>query len=132
VFAPAARALLTAIADDGVPIAVCLGLIISGDLEREGLVVFEHGTAVEAYTRNAGNFEFNCQYISLLTGWVVAGCTMDSTHRAVGKSLGIKVSSRLGILIVPEANRVLYHCMSFRFAVAGVPLACILLGGSRA
>src|SRR5262249_60941104 len=33
VFAPAAGALLTAIADDGVPVAICLLLIVSGDLE---------------------------------------------------------------------------------------------------
>src|SRR6478736_4458243 len=35
VFAPAALALLAAIADDGVPVAVGLLLIVSGDLERE-------------------------------------------------------------------------------------------------
>src|SRR5436853_36836 len=57
VFAPAARTLLAAIADDGVPIAVGLGLILSRDLKREGFVVFERRTAVQANTRNAGNFE---------------------------------------------------------------------------
>ncbi len=53
IFAPAALALLAAIADDGVPIAVGLGLIVSGDLEREGFAMFECGTAVEADTRDA-------------------------------------------------------------------------------
>ena len=48
VFAPAALALLAAIADDGVPVAVGLLLIVSGDLEREGFVMLERGTAVEA------------------------------------------------------------------------------------
>src|SRR5436190_880464 len=115
VFAPAARTLLAAIADDSVPIAVGLGLIVSGDLEREGFAMFERGTAVEADTRDAGNFEFDCQHISLLAEWVVTGCTEDGTHRAVGKGLGIKASSGLGIFIVPEAKRVLCHCMSFRF-----------------
>jgi hypothetical protein len=43
------------------------------------------------------------------------GCTVDGTHRAVGKGLGIKASSGLGIFIVPETNRVLCHCMSFHF-----------------
>jgi hypothetical protein len=38
VFAPTTRALLAAVAHDGVPIAVGLGLIISGDLEPEGFV----------------------------------------------------------------------------------------------
>src|SRR5947207_2225843 len=55
VFAPAARALLAAIADDGVPIAVGLGLIVGGDLEREGFGVFEGRTAVEANTGDARN-----------------------------------------------------------------------------
>src|ERR1700681_8756 len=77
VFAPAARALLAAIADDSVPIAVGLGLIVSGDLEREGFAMFERGTAVEGDTRDAGNFEFDCQHISLLAEWVVTGCTVD-------------------------------------------------------
>src|SRR6185312_13708858 len=36
VFAPAARALLAAIADDGVPVTVGLLLIVGGDLKREG------------------------------------------------------------------------------------------------
>src|SRR5207249_7692653 len=104
-----------AIADDRVPIAVGLGLIVSRDLKRKGFAVFERGTAVQADTRNAGNFEFDYQHISLFAGWVVTGCTMDGTHRAVGKDLGIKASSGLGILIVPQANCVLCHCMSFRF-----------------
>src|SRR6476660_9099643 len=105
VFAPAALALLAAIADDGVPIAIGLGLIVSGDLERKVFAMFERGTAVEADTRDAGNFEFDYQHISLLAGWVVTGCTVDGTHRAVGKGLGIKARSSLGILVVPDANR---------------------------
>src|SRR5262245_25844675 len=115
VFAPAARALLAAIADDSVPIAVGLGLIVSGNLERKGFAMFEHGTAVDADTRDAGNFEFDYQHISLLAGRVVTGCPANGTHRAVGKGLGIKASSGLGVFIVPDTNRVLCHCMSFRF-----------------
>jgi hypothetical protein len=42
-------------ADDGVPVAVGLVLIVGGDLEREGFVMLERGTAVKADTRNAGN-----------------------------------------------------------------------------
>jgi Zn-dependent protease with chaperone function len=33
-------------------------LIVGGDLEREGFVMFERRSAVEANTRNAGNCEF--------------------------------------------------------------------------
>src|ERR1700737_1594279 len=112
VFAPAARALLAAIADDGVPVAVGLLLIVGGDLEREGFAMFERGTAVEAETRDAGNCEFDRQHVTLLAGWVVTGCTADGTHRAVGKGLGVEAGSSLGVLVVPEENRALCHWLS--------------------
>src|SRR4029453_3597983 len=114
VFAPAARAFLAAIIDDGVPIAIRLSLIVSGDLEQKRFIMFKRRTAVETDTGDAGNFELDRQHISLLARWIVTGCTVDGTHRAVGKRFGIKSSSGLGILIVPEANCVLCHCMSFR------------------
>jgi len=60
-------------ADDGVPVAVGLVLIVGGDLEREGFVMLERGTAVKADTRNAGNREFDRQHIARLAGWVVTG-----------------------------------------------------------
>ena len=41
VLAPAAGAFLAAVADDGVPVAVGLGLVVGGDLEGEGLAVLE-------------------------------------------------------------------------------------------
>src|SRR4051794_24814358 len=50
VFAPAARALLAAIADYRIPVAIGLVLIVGGDLEREGFVVLDGGTSVEADT----------------------------------------------------------------------------------
>src|SRR5215813_9252208 len=84
VFAPAARAFLAAIADDGVPIAIRLSLIVSGDLERKGFIMFEHRTAVDADTGDASNFELDRQHISLLARWVVTRCTVNGTHRAVG------------------------------------------------
>src|SRR5262245_20467761 len=114
VFAPAARAFLAAIIDDGVPIPIRLSLIVSGDLERKGFIMFERRTAVEADTGDASNFELDCQNISLLARGIVTGCTVDGAHRTVGKSFGIKSSSGLGIFIVPEANCILCHCMSFR------------------
>src|SRR6476620_434567 len=114
VFAPAARAFLATITDDGVPIAIRLSLIVSGDLERKGFIMFERRTAVDADTGDASNFELDRQHISLLARWIVTGCTVDGAHRAVGKGFGIKSSSGLGILIVPEANCVLCHRMPFR------------------
>src|SRR5262245_24174017 len=76
--------------------------------------MFERRTAIEADTGDASNFELDRQHISLLARWIVTGCTVDGAHRAIGKSFGIKSSSGLGILIVPEANCILCHCMSFR------------------
>ena len=54
ILAPAAGAFLPAIADDCVPQAVRLGLIVGGDLERESLIVPEGGPAVQADARDAG------------------------------------------------------------------------------
>src|SRR3954468_5444910 len=90
VLAPAARALLAAIADDGVPIVIGLGLIVGGDHEREGFAVLELGTAVEADAGHAGHLEFDHQHIALLAGRVVAGRTPDVADRTVGKGRGIK------------------------------------------
>src|SRR5215208_945795 len=53
VLAPAARTLLAATAHDCVPIAVGLLLILSRDLERESLVMFERWAAVETDTGHA-------------------------------------------------------------------------------
>src|SRR4029453_924640 len=83
VFAPAARALLAAVAYNGVPIAVGLFLIVGGDLEREGFVVLEHRTAVEAETGYAGNREFDREHVARLAERVVTGCTADGIHRTV-------------------------------------------------
>jgi hypothetical protein len=63
--------------------------------------MFEHGTAVEADTRDAGNREFDQKHISLLTGWVVTRGTVDGSDSAVRKGLGIKPSGGLSIPIVP-------------------------------
>src|SRR5690606_11200841 len=48
VLAPAAGGFLAAVADDGVPQAVGLFLVVGGDLEREGFGLGEGGAAVEA------------------------------------------------------------------------------------
>src|SRR3546814_2243827 len=68
VLAPAARALLAAIADDGVPIAVGFLLIVGGDLERDGFVVLERGAAVEAETGYAGDCEVDRHTSPFLAG----------------------------------------------------------------
>src|SRR3954447_2979909 len=89
------------IADDGVPVAVSLFLIVSGDLEREGFVMLERGPAIEAKTGDAGDGEFDRQHVARLAGRIVAGSTVDGTHRAVRKGLGVEAGCSLGVLVVP-------------------------------
>src|SRR5438477_9984064 len=81
VLAPAARALLATIADNGIPVAVGLLLIVGGDLEREGFVMFERGSAVKANTRDAGNCEFDRQHVALFAGWEITGRAVDGAYR---------------------------------------------------
>src|SRR5262249_16827042 len=100
VFAPAACALLATIADDGVPIAIGLFLIVGRDLKREGFVMLEHRTAVDAETGDACDGEFDCQHVALLAGRVATGCTEDGTHRTVGKGSGVEAGGCGGVLVV--------------------------------
>ena len=48
--------------------------------------------------------------IRILLALIVFVCTLIGTALSFGR----KVSSGLGILVVPKANRVLCHCISFR------------------
>ncbi len=73
------------------------------------------GTAVEADARDAGHREFDNEDITRLAGRIITGCTADRAHAAVGKGIGIEAGSRLGILVVPEADRVFGHRSSIRF-----------------
>src|SRR5277367_2551325 len=53
VLAPAARALLAAVADDRVPVAIGFGLVSGCDLKRERFIVLERRSAVEPEARDA-------------------------------------------------------------------------------
>src|SRR5690606_2923515 len=64
VAAPAALALLAAVADDGIPVAIGFGLVARGDLEREGLALLESGATVDADAVDAENTEFHHQHIA--------------------------------------------------------------------
>src|SRR6516162_9412380 len=63
-----------------------------------------------------------------LAGRVVTGCTVDGAHNAVGKRLRVEAGGSLGVLVVPEANRVLCHCGSFRFHAKSHPMPIRYLG----
>src|SRR5262249_45972909 len=82
-------------------------LILGGDLERERLVVLERRPAIEAEAGNAGDCELDRQHVARLARRIIAGRPMDGFDRAVGKSLGIEPGGSLGVLVVPEADRVL-------------------------
>src|SRR5205823_1121421 len=107
VLAPTTLTLLAAIADDRVPVAVCLFLIVCRDLKRKGLAVLEVRTAVEAETGNAQHGEFHRQLIALLAARVVTRCLMNGGHFTVRKSCSVEARSFMRIFVEPEADRVL-------------------------
>src|SRR5262245_45534343 len=72
ILAPPALTFVAAIADDRVPVAVRLFLIVSRHLERECLAVLERRTAVQAEARNAQNGELDRYDIALLAAGVVS------------------------------------------------------------
>src|SRR5438046_3592917 len=83
VLAPTPLAFLAAIADDRVPVAVRLFLIVRRDLEGKGLAVPELPPAVEAETGNAQNSELHRQDFALLAAWIITGCLVNSGHFAI-------------------------------------------------
>ncbi len=87
VLAPAARTLLATVADDGIPVAIRLSLILGSDLKRKGSSMFERRPSVELMHE---------------TPAIVTGCTVDGSNGTVRKGLGLKASGALGILIVAE------------------------------
>src|SRR4051812_49161494 len=66
VLAPAAGALLAAVADDRAPEAVGLRLVVGRDLEGERLAVPERRPAVEAEAGDAHDGELDRQHVPLL------------------------------------------------------------------
>ena len=107
VLAPAARALLAAVADDRVPVAIRFGLVGGRDLKRERLVVLERGSAVEPEARNAHHGELDGQHVPFLPRRKVARCAVHRADGRIGKGLGVEPRRLLGVAVVPEANRVL-------------------------
>src|SRR5437899_6671871 len=115
VLAPTARAFLAAVADDRIPVAVRLCLIVRCDLEGKGLAVLECRAAVETEAGNAEDGELHSQNIAGLAARVVARCLVDSGHFAVRKGGGVEPRRVLCVLVEPEADRVLWFHLSFTF-----------------
>jgi hypothetical protein len=72
VAAPAAFHLLATVADDGVPVAVGLGLIGGGHLERERVAVLHARPAVQPHAGQAQHGEFDHQHVARLACGIVA------------------------------------------------------------
>src|SRR5215471_3638384 len=108
VLAPTALAFLAAIADDRVPVAVRLFLILRCDLEGKRLAVLEHRTAVDTDTGDTQNGEFHRQYIALFAAArVVPGCLMSSGYFTIRKGCGVEARRFMCVLVEPETDRVL-------------------------
>jgi uncharacterized protein len=122
IFAPPALALLSAITDDCVPVAVRLFLIFGRDLKREGFVMLEYGTAVEAETGYAEDREFNHQRVALLSARIVARRMVHGADIAIGEGRSIEAGRSLGVLVVPQTNCVLGHCLALRFGKYSRPI----------
>ena len=109
VLAPAALAFLPAIADDCVPVAVGLFLIVGRDLEGKGLTVLVVRPAIEADSGYARNGEFDNQGIARFAVGIVGRRTVDGADAALRKGFGVEARGLFGIVFVPQANRVLGH-----------------------
>src|SRR5262249_13846758 len=107
VLAPAARAFLTAVADDGAPVAVRFLLVVGGDLEGKRLGLLEHRPAVQAETRNAENGEVHGQHVDGLATRKIARRLVDGGHMTIRKGGGIEVGRVLRVVVEPETDRVL-------------------------
>src|SRR6185369_13891577 len=107
VLAPAACALLAAVADDGVPVTVGFGLVGGRDLKRERFAVLERGPAVEPDAGNTKHREIDRQYLSFLPGRKISGREVHGANGRVRKGLGIEAGRFLGVAVVPDADRIL-------------------------
>src|SRR5690606_38868984 len=107
VLAPAAFALLAAIADDGVPVAVGLRLVVGRDLERERLALLEHRPSVQADAGDAQHGELDGEHVAGLAAGEIARRAMHRVHGAVGKGPGIEGGGAERVVVVPQADRVL-------------------------
>src|SRR5437879_1123304 len=96
------------IADDRVPVAVRLFLILRGDLEGKGLGVPERRAAVEAETGNAHNSELHREHIALLAARIVARRRVNRGYFTIRKGGGVEARRLMRVLVEPEADRVLW------------------------
>src|SRR5690606_29401047 len=107
VLAPAAHALLSAIAHNGIPIAVGLVLILGHHLHGKGFAVLEGRAAIEPDTGYPHHGEFDREHLPFLSGRIVARRPAHHADLCVGEHFGIELGRRLGVLLIPDADDVL-------------------------
>src|SRR5215204_3705295 len=106
ILAPAASAFLPAIADDGVPIAVGLFLIVGQDHEADRLIGLEIGSAIQADERPAEHGKLDREFGALRPTRKVRRGEHGSADTAVGKGCGVELRSLAGLPVIePQAGR---------------------------
>src|SRR5690606_34952758 len=105
--APAAGAFLAAMADDRIPVAIGLGLVVGGHLERERRAVAEGRPAIEAQAGDAQQGEAHDEHVAGLAGGVVAWRVVDCVDAAVREGVGIERGRVQRGAVEPEAYGVL-------------------------
>ena len=104
---PAASALLAAIADDRIPVAIRFLLSISRNLEGKRLGVFKLRPAIQTQTGSAENGEFHREDFAFLAAGIIARGFVNRYYFTVGERGGVEVRRILRILIKPKADGVL-------------------------
>ncbi|MNE60273.1 hypothetical protein D3C80_1554090 [compost metagenome] len=69
--------------------------------------MLERRAAVKPYAGHAHHGEFDGDHITRLARRVITGGLVNRHHAAVGEGCGVEVRRLLGIIVVPEANRIL-------------------------
>ena len=120
VLAPAALALLAAVADDRIPVAVGFLLRVGEHLEGDRLVEREFGAAVQPEERLAQHGELHRQHVAGLAVGIIARRFVDRADAAVGESRGVELRGLLGVLVEPQAGA------RFSFCLACLILSCVI------
>src|SRR5512138_3388141 len=105
--APPASALLAAMADNRIPIAIRFLLRISRNLEGERLAVFELRPTIETQTRNAEDGEFHREDFAFLAAGKIARGFVNRGYLTVRECGGVEARRILRILVKPKADGVL-------------------------
>ena len=103
---PPASALVAAVADNRIPIAIRFLLRISRNLEGERLAVFKLRPTIETQTRNAKDGEFDREDFAFLAARKIAGGFVNRGYFTVWERGSVEARRILSILVKPKADGV--------------------------